>query len=136
MMKKLVTTWAVAVCIVLLAIVTTTAAPVPVIVDIDIKPGSEPNSINLKSKGVVSVAILGGPDFDVTTIDPTTVHFEGATPLKWAIEDVQPDGYADLVFKFKTQELNLTEGDVEGTITGQTEDGTPLGGMDSVNIVP
>ena len=55
--------------------------PVCVIdVDIDIKPGSDPNSINTRSNGVVPVAILGSATFDVTTIDVTTLTFGTATP--------------------------------------------------------
>ena len=36
--------------------------------DIDIKPGSNPNSINLGANGVVPVALLGTTDFSVDTI--------------------------------------------------------------------
>jgi len=39
------------------------------IVDIDIKPCSDPNSINTKSKGVIPVAILGSDELDVEEID-------------------------------------------------------------------
>ena len=42
-------------------------AGVRMIVAIDIKPGSYPNSINLKSNGKVPVAILSSPTFDATT---------------------------------------------------------------------
>ena len=44
-------------------------------VEIDIKPGSDPNSINLRSKGVIPVAILTTEDFDATTVDPLSVEF-------------------------------------------------------------
>jgi len=44
-------------------------------VSCDIKPGSDPNSINPKSKGVIPVAILTTPDFDASTVDPTSVMF-------------------------------------------------------------
>jgi hypothetical protein len=45
-------------------------------VDIDIKPGSCPNSWNRESNGVLPVAILGTEDFDVTDIDVAslTIH--------------------------------------------------------------
>ena len=39
-------------------------------VTIDIKPGSDPNSINLGSAGVIPVAILSSEAFDATTVDP------------------------------------------------------------------
>ena len=43
-------------------------------VPVDIKPASCPNPLNVKSKGVLPVAILGTADFDVTQIDPSTVQ--------------------------------------------------------------
>ena len=63
-----------------------------VTVSIDIKPCSCPNSINLKSNGAVPVAVLTTVDFDATTVDPETVEFVGAVPLRWAMEDVNGDG--------------------------------------------
>ena len=105
-------------------------------VGIDIKPGSDPNSINLGSKGVVPVAVLTTDDFDSSNIDPTTVIFAGASPVRWTIEDVDGDGDMDLLFHFKTQELNLTESSTEATLTGETYGGNPIEGTDTVNIVP
>jgi hypothetical protein len=43
--------------------------------EIDIKPGSFPNSINPRSKGVIPVAILTTDTFDATTVDPLSVTF-------------------------------------------------------------
>jgi outer membrane protein assembly factor BamB len=90
---------------------------------VDIKPGSWPNPINVKSKGVFAVAICGTCDFDVRKIDPATIKIysedveEGAAPLRWSYEDVATpytadadgghalggDGYLDLVLHFDTQ---------------------------------
>jgi len=103
---------------------------------IDIKPGSYPNSINLKSKGVVPVAVLTTDDFDASTVDPDTVLFAGASPLRWAREDVDGDGDTDLLFHFKTQELDLDENSTEAFLTGYTFDGQFIWGTDTVNIVP
>jgi hypothetical protein len=47
-------------------------------VEIDIKPGSSPNSIKLGSNGVVPVAILSSESFSATTVDPDTVTLAGA----------------------------------------------------------
>ena len=44
-------------------------------VGVDIKPGSYPNAINLKSNGSVPVALLGSADFDVSSVDLATVKF-------------------------------------------------------------
>jgi len=105
-------------------------------VTIDIKPGSNPNSINLRSKGVVPVAVLTTMDFDASTVDESSVKFAGASPQHWAMEDVDGDGDEDKVFHFKTQELNLNENSTEATLIGVTYDGLPLEGTDTVNIVP
>jgi hypothetical protein len=105
-------------------------------VEIDIKPGSYPNSINLKSKGVVPVAVLTTEDFDAATIDPATVEFAGALPLRWTMCDVDNDGDLDIVFHFKTQELALDENSTEATLTGKTTGGDDISGTDDVRIVP
>ena len=105
-------------------------------VEIDIKPGSDPNSINLKSKGVVPVAVLTADDFDASTVDPETVLFAEASPVRWTMEDVDGDGDLDLILHFKTQELGLTEDSTDSTLTGKTYDGELLWGTDTVNIVP
>jgi hypothetical protein len=103
---------------------------------IDIKPGSYPNSINLDSKGVVSVAVLTTDDFDASDVDPVTVEFAGASPLRWAMEDVDGDGDMDLLFHFKTQELELDENSTEAYLQGYTQGGEFIWGTDTVNIVP
>jgi len=113
--------------------VTPTTTPTPAI---DIKPGSDPNSINLKSKGVVPVAVLTTDDFDASTIDPDTLVFAGASPVRWTLEDVDDDGDLDLLVHFKTQDLNLDEDSTEATLTGETDIGQTIEGTDTVNIVP
>lgn len=114
--------------------------PEPIIsFDIDIKSGSDPNSINLKSKGVIPVAILTTDDFDATTVDPLSVEFgpNGAMEAhgKGHIEDVDGDGDLDLVLHFKTQETGIACGDTEAGLTGETFGGQPIEGFDSINIV-
>lgn len=109
--------------------------PVLIPINIDIKPESDPNSINLNSNGVVPVAILTTPEFDASTVDPTTVRFADASPIKRTIEDVDSDGYLDMLLHFDTQELNLDASNTEATLTGMTDDGIEIVGTDSVNIV-
>lgn len=102
---------------------------------IDIKPGSCPNSINLKSKGKLPVAILTTDTFDATTVDPVTVVFAGAAPLKWAVEDVDGDGDLDLIFHFATREVDLDGASLWAFLDGFTFDGAMFWGTDTVNIV-
>lgn len=109
----------------------------PIKVNIDIKPGSFPNSINLGSKGNVPVAILSDPTFDATTVDRSTVVFAGASPLPIgkSPEDVNGDGLLDVVLHFSTQSLNLQLSDTEACLTGKTLGGQDFKGCDSVRIV-
>jgi len=114
-------------------------------VEIDIKPGSYPNSINLSSNGSVPVAILSTPEFDARTIDPTTVTLAGASvrlkgkgsPMA-SFEDVNNDNLLDLVVHVSTQALELTSVDTEAIVEGQTNTDPPrtVRGKDSVRIVP
>jgi hypothetical protein len=116
-------------------------------VEVDIKPQSCPNPINTNSKGVIPVAILGSADFDVTSIDVTTVTLENAAPLRSALEDVSTsgisgcttlgsDGYLDLVLMFRSDELNLSCSTPQDIwISGYLLDGLPFAGSDEVIVI-
>jgi DNA-binding beta-propeller fold protein YncE len=108
-------------------------------VAIDIKPGSDPNSINPKSKGNIPVAILTTGDFDATTVDPLSVEFgpDGATEShgRGHIEDVDGDGDGDLVLHFRTQDTGIQCGDTSASLTGETFGGQVIEGSDSINTV-
>jgi len=111
--------------------------PDEITIDIDIKPGSFPNPINLKSKGNVPVAILSSPTFDATTVDRSTVLFADTSPLPIgeSPEDVNGDGLPDVILHFSTQSLNLQLSDTEACLTGKTLGGQDFEGCDSVLIV-
>jgi len=100
-------------------------------IDIDIKPGSYPNSINLKSKGLIPVAILTTSTFDVKDVNVNRISFAGAEPIKSHIEDMDNDGDIDLILYFDAQSLKLNQTDTEASLTGDIIKGT-----DSVKIVP
>jgi hypothetical protein len=109
----------------------------PITVQIDIKPGSDQNNINLKSKGVVPVAVLTTGEFDAATIDPATAEFAGAKPEHWNLEDVDGDGDDDIIiFHFRTQELELDQDSTEATLTALLLTGEEVSGTDQVRIVP
>ena len=126
-------------------------------ISVDIKPGSCPNPLNVKDKGVLPVAILGTEDFDVFTIDSASIRLAGVAPIRSGYEDVAthvvnssdacecttegPDGYMDLTLKFNIQEIVSTlgaiyDGDIlELTLNGVNLDGTPIEGSDCIEII-
>jgi len=113
-----------------------TLAPPTIEVEIDIKPGSDVNPINLGSKGVIPVAILTTATFDALSVDPLSVAFgpAGAPALNGTghAEDVDSDGDLDLVLQFRTQETGLASQDTEACLTGETFGGDPIEGCDAV----
>ncbi len=112
-------------------------------VAIDIKPGSEPNSINRRSAGVIPVAILSSDDFDALTVVPEAVALAGASVKmvgksgKYLChdEDVNSDGLVDIVCQVYTAEFMIEPGESEAVMEAQTFDGTKIRGEDSVRIV-
>jgi len=112
-------------------------------VSIDIKPGSDPNSINTNSMGLVPVAILTTADFDATTVDPDTLIFMAVDDLgggepncvRHGIEDVDGDGDLDLVCKFPQKTIWIDCDTTQGAIIGATFGGQSIFGTDSINPV-
>ena len=109
-------------------------------IEIDIKPGSYPNSINPNSKGVIPVAILTTDNFDATTVDASTVTFGPNTASiihkNGHHEDVDGDGDIDMLLHFKTQDAGIEAGDTEAWLSGEAFDGEVIFGSDLVNVVP
>jgi hypothetical protein len=130
-------------------------------VEIDIKPGSCPNPLNVKSGGVLPVAVLGTADFDVTYIDPETITLHGIPPLRFGFEDVSTpfegladscggctlqgaDSFLDMTFKFDKNAVVEALGAVQDggcvkiPLTGNLRDefgGDSIHGADSVRII-
>ncbi len=130
------------------------------VVEVDIKPTACPNPFNLRSRGILPVAVLGTEGFDVNTIDVASIRIAGVAAIRSGYEDVAspvmdgnececttegPDGYADLTLKFKMQDVveelvdtpgNLADGQVLAlTLTGQLLNDSPITGSDCVVLV-
>ncbi len=117
---------------------------------IDIKPDGDKNPINLKSKGVLPVAILGTDEFDALQVDWESVMFgdpllidDGGTavgPTKGNTGDVNDDGLMDLKLFFSVPELvdngAFDQMSEEAILTGALFDGTEISGNDVIHIVP
>ena len=135
----------------------------PVVASLDIRPGSCPNPLNPKSKGVLGVALLGSGDFDVREVDMSTLGLrefghaaEGAKPVRSIISDVTTyanggadcacpgegaDGFEDLHLKFRTEDVAnamwpAVKGDVVHlALEGLLTDGTVFMAVDCARIV-
>lgn len=93
---------------------------------------------------MIPVAILTTDDLDAATVDHTTVSFEEADEThvdkktgepRRKEEDVDGDGDIDLVFHFALPDTDLTCESTEGMLTGETYDGLPIEGTDSIRMV-
>jgi hypothetical protein len=111
------------------------------VVDIDIKPNETgaTTKINLKKSGLTPVAILGSETFNVEDVDRTTLAFgpNGAAPVHIVLghlEDVNLDGFMDLVSHYHTRQTGLQPGDTQACVTGEKLDDTPFEGCAAVHI--
>jgi hypothetical protein len=109
-------------------------------VPVDVKPDSDPNSLNVGRPGLVSVALLSTADLDTTTaIDPTSLRW-GPTGTEATVvrcgspEDANHDGRLDLVCRFRLGDAGFATGDTLGIVTGLLTDGRPFTGADRVRI--
>jgi hypothetical protein len=121
-------------------------------IGIDIKPGGYPNCMNINGKGVIPVAILGGPEFDVSMVDVSSLSFAGIEVRvkgngmpQCSIEDVSgeftmpegaADGYPDLVCHFVDDPALWSPEEGTATLSGTLMDGTAFEGVDDICIVP
>ncbi len=124
-------------------------------VAVDIKPQSCPNPLNVKSLGLLPVAVLGSEDFDVSSIDAASIRLAGVAPIRSSYENVAtpvsdsnececsiegPDGFLDLTLKFETRRIVGVIGEVNDgdelmlELTGVLSDETPIEGSDCVII--
>lgn len=116
-------------------------------VAIDVKPrdpgelDGDLAAINPLSNGLIPVAILGSDSFEVFSVNAATLAFGSgsASPAHRALghlEDVNDDGFLDLVSHYRTRETDVRFGDTEVCVTGETLDGTLFEGCETIETVP
>lgn len=147
-MKKLL---AVVAAVTLIVSIGTWANASVIVVEIDVKPDSDPNCFNNNGHGVIPVAILTTETFDASDIDPATLEFKevddgfgfplivktrGNGQLLCGLEDIDNDGDLDLVCHFEDEEFAFSPDADSAGIDGELFDGTPFWGADTVCIVP
>ena len=123
---------------------------VPEPINLDIKPGPSNNTVALNGNGTLQMAILANEEFNVMDVDIGSLLFGdpilvdgGATPLGATsdrLRDLNHDGLDDLLVGFSISDLvaggALDASSVEGRLTGELFDGTPIFGSDIVRMVP
>lgn len=106
-------------------------------VNILVKPGSSQPIVNVGAKGVIPVAILSTPSFDVTKVSPMTVRFgrtgTEASPQHWALQEV--NGSLVMILQFSSQNTGFELGDTQAVLMGMTTDGTPFRGFATIQTV-
>lgn len=125
--------------------------------DVDVKPGSCKNPVNIGSRGVVPVFVYGSAELDVQDIDRMSATFAGVSPVRTGWFDIGSpcacdeegeedcevirDGIEDFIMLFFTQQLadalgEVNDGDVvEVALELELLDGTKLSGSDSITII-
>lgn len=114
----------------------------PDLVEIDIEPNSDANSINLMSRDFIPVAILGSDNFDVLDVDVATLTFgpvgaEGAAPAHIQgghYQDVDHDGFTDLLSHYRTHETGIAVGHTRACVVGETLEGIPFDDCDKILV--
>jgi len=109
------------------------SADVPI--PFDIKPRNPRNRVNPRARGVLPVAILGGPGDDVAEIDWASLRFGpgNAAPAHGPaghLEDADRDGDLDRVIHFDVPESALTGTPSQACVTGRFGDGRSFRGCD------
>jgi len=106
-------------------------------VAIDIRPGTEVNTVYPDGLDLVPVAVLGSSDFDVPDVNAETLAFGpgGARPVRVVpplVRDVNRDGLNDLVILFSISRAGIEHEDTEACLSFRNHHGVRFTGCDAI----
>jgi len=108
----------------------------PIAAEIDVLPGDAANKIYPNKGGKFPVAVLSGPAFDATQVDPASIKFglgEAAPADPPVIADVDGLHGNDSTMNFRTGDSGILCNDTEVTMSGETYAGEGFEGTGSID---
>lgn len=119
-------------------------------ISIDVRPSTTADRIPLNAGGVLPVALLGSEEFDVLLADATSLAFGPADGpftapmhdlgvegvLADHLQDVNLDGWTDLVTHYRVADLGFEPGDESACMIGTSLGGDELMGCAAVVTRP
>lgn len=119
------------------------AMPVVQQINIEVRPGSRGlTPLNPRSKGKIPVALLGDANFNALGVDTSSLTFgalgseNSLSDCGNSVQDLNGDGYPDLLCHFENQSAGFQYGDTEGTVKGKTKNGVAFQGTGVLKVVP
>ncbi len=110
-------------------------------VEIDVRPEGRHHGFYQRGCGTIPVVIFGSVDVDVTKINPAGLRLSGmGVAIKrngkpqYCLEDVNRDGYRDLVCYFVDRLAPWPFGIRTLLLTGNLTDGTPVEGAGEIRV--
>ena len=112
-------------------------------IEIEVKPGSESKEIPIKTERVFPIAILGSAKLDITLVNPRTIRVTAADKKlvgrsdtrTCRREDVNRDGFQDLVCDVKTAAFKLEAGETVLSLEAETYEREKLKAESKILIV-
>ena len=113
------------------------------LIEIEVKPGDENKEIPIKIQRVFPIAILGSARLDVTLVNPRTIRVTAADKKlvgrsdtrTCRREDVNRDGFQDLVCDVKTAAFRLEAGETVLILEAETYEREKLKAESKILIV-
>lgn len=126
------------------ALIVSGVTPLMQYINIEVKPGSGDFApLNPKAKGTIPVALLSNKDFNALDVEVNEKALTfGRTGEEYSLkrcakegEDVNGDGYPDLVCHFDNQIANFRRGDLGAVLKGKTKSAKPFQGHGDLKTV-